>query len=437
MTSDTSKILLEFIKERRSVRTYTDSPIPPEMINTLIESAIWAPSSCNRQPWFFVVVTEKELKVKLASAAGGQKTIVNAPVVIVISINLTPYKGVLENNVAPFIDAGVALENILLTAHSLELGACPVAGSLQEDIIRDALGIPQNYKIMALVALGIPQKLPTPPEREAVDKYYSLNYFDNQGEKEGKYARISLERKRLSRLGGDVSTYYQWPAEKIDLFGYVKNKVLRMISDKSSVLFTYSGMGYFLEGMPSKVSCLVSSKDEEWFIKEFKGLKYSLIVGSPLELSMMSTNYDCVVSFFDLHFMDDREIKVFVENNKGILKENGEFILIFFNRHSWYGLNFLLGNRLNAILSRIRPSGIETPLHIKAVISKVLQHSFSLSRLETGAFVPIPNIAYMFPLPLLIPHRFFDRLDTLRQIPFIRMFGNICFLTMKRGIISK
>jgi len=297
--------LLKLIKERRSVRAYKEDPINSEVLEKLIEAATWAPSSCNRQPWFFVIVTEKEQKSKIASAVGGQKTITNAPAVIVATINLAAYEGVLKNNVAPFLDAGVALENILLLAHSMGIGTCLIAGRLQEDIIRDALNIPNTHKIMGLITIGLPKKNPQPPEREALQKYYSLNRFKGEQGKEGLFKYILLQRKRLSRLGGDVSTYYRRPAERIDLFGYARSKVRSMISKKNRILLSYSGMGYFLEGMPKdKVSSLVSSMDERWFTREFKGLEHNLILSPSLELISTSVRYDCVVSLFDLHFMD-------------------------------------------------------------------------------------------------------------------------------------
>lgn len=425
--------LINLIKERRSVRAYKEEPISSEVLEKLIEAAIWAPSSCNRQPWFFVIVTEKEQKTRIASAVGGQKTITNAPVVIIVTINLAAYEGVLEHNVAPFLDAGVALENILLIAHSMGIGACPIAGRLQEDIIRDALDIPKTHKIMGLVTLGIPQKLPQPPEREAITKYYSLNLFKDQKQRVGQYEDISLQRKRLSRLGGDVSNYYRRPAERIDLFRYAKTKIQSMISGKNNVLFTYAGLGYFLEGMPEdKVSSLVSSEDERWFIREFKGLKHNLIVSSPLELPATSVKYDCIVSFFDLHFMDDQETAQFIKNINMVMDRDTELILVFLNRHSWYGLNFSVASKLGRISTRIRLSGLEKPLSINYVISKIPRNYFSVSNIETGAFMPIPNVAYSLPMMPYAPSQLTGSFDFSRNVPFLRRFGNVCFLKLKR-----
>ena len=49
---------MEAIKGRRSIRKFTDQPVPPEIIDKILEAAMWAPSGQNLQPWYFVVLTK-------------------------------------------------------------------------------------------------------------------------------------------------------------------------------------------------------------------------------------------------------------------------------------------------------------------------------------------------------------------------------------------
>ncbi len=77
-----SQAVLDNIHARKSVRSYTDEPVMPEQVETLLRAAMAAPSGKNVQPWRFVVVTRPETKKKLA--VGFNKMIATAPVAIVI-----------------------------------------------------------------------------------------------------------------------------------------------------------------------------------------------------------------------------------------------------------------------------------------------------------------------------------------------------------------
>ena len=52
--------LMEAIKTRRSIRKFTDEPVPREKLEKIIEAAMWAPSGQNLQPWYFVALTKDE-----------------------------------------------------------------------------------------------------------------------------------------------------------------------------------------------------------------------------------------------------------------------------------------------------------------------------------------------------------------------------------------
>ena len=426
MSVDITKI----IKERRSIRVYKEDVIPAEIIEKMIESATWSPSSCNRQPWHFIIVKNDELKKVLSLSVGGQKILLSAPAVIVICINTSLYWN-LKGDLAPFIDAGVAMQNMLLTAHSLGIGACPIAGHIKEDVVKDVLNIPDEYKIMAYVTFSYPNEIPPPPERQEVHNYYSIDSFKKN--KKELFTDVCLKRRKISRLGGDVSKYYENPAEKIPIFEYVMHENSKIIKDKNNVLYTYSSMGYFLKSASKNVHCLVSSMDEKWFIEEFKGLKTPLILIPSLEdLSSIPTKYDCIVSLFDLHFMDGIETEKFIEGVNRILRKEGEFILVFFNKKSFYGLNYRLASSLNIDLDNIRPCGYERPLEIDIIIKRISKKNFKIKSIKTGLFIPPTNFAYLCSFIPCIPYKICKRLDLLQKIPFIKRKGNVVFVRLER-----
>jgi hypothetical protein len=114
----TEKEVLEFIFRRRSVRKFTGDPVPKEKIEALLRAAMAAPSARNRQPWEFLVITDREKIREVCTAHPYAKFGVDAGAVII------PL-GKPAGNFYFFQDMA-AVENLLLAAANLGLGAtCP------------------------------------------------------------------------------------------------------------------------------------------------------------------------------------------------------------------------------------------------------------------------------------------------------------------------
>ena len=69
---DVAEQWLNLIRGRRSIRSYKPDPIPPDLIDKLLEAANWAPSAHTRQPWRFAVITKPEKKRDLATTMGAR-----------------------------------------------------------------------------------------------------------------------------------------------------------------------------------------------------------------------------------------------------------------------------------------------------------------------------------------------------------------------------
>ena len=152
---DDSQAVLNNIFSRKSVRSYTDEPVTPEQVETLLKAAMAAPSGRNLQAWRFVVVTQQEVKEKLA--VGFNKMIATAPVVIVVCGQTKQKSGEANNNWTA--DCAAATENLLLAAESLGLGAVWTASYPYEDRMVpaiDALGLPDDVKPFCVVPVGHP-----------------------------------------------------------------------------------------------------------------------------------------------------------------------------------------------------------------------------------------------------------------------------------------
>ncbi len=143
--------VLEAIRRRTSVRRYLDREVPAEVIDRILEAARLAPSASNRQPWYFIVVTDKEKKKKIAESGRWAGFVVDAPAVIV---------GCGDRSASPKwypVDVSIAMEHMALEATELGLGTCWI-GSFDEDVVRGLLNIPNRYGVVALLSVGYPSE---------------------------------------------------------------------------------------------------------------------------------------------------------------------------------------------------------------------------------------------------------------------------------------
>ncbi|MEA2089663.1 MAG: nitroreductase family protein [Thermoproteota archaeon] len=171
--------VFEAIKNRRSVRAFTNQPVSEKQVHQLIDAARWAPSAGNVQSWEFIVVRNAETKRKLAEAALNQTFIEEAPVVIVVCANEVRSgqtygdRGV---NLYCLQDTAAATQNLLLTAYALGLAACWV-GAFQEEEAKNVLNTPRGMRPVAIVPIGHPAEKPVAPSRRPLSEIVHYESF--------------------------------------------------------------------------------------------------------------------------------------------------------------------------------------------------------------------------------------------------------------------
>jgi len=147
----------EAILTRRSIRRFEDRPVTREQLEKLLEAARWAPTAGNLQPWVFVVVTAADARAALAAAAFGQRFVAEAPAVIGVAAappEDSPY-GLRGRELYCLQDTAAAVQNVLLAAHAMGLGACWV-GAFDDGAVAQALELRKGERPVALVPVGVP-----------------------------------------------------------------------------------------------------------------------------------------------------------------------------------------------------------------------------------------------------------------------------------------
>ena len=142
---------LEAIRKRRSVRRYSGDPIPREHLLQIVDAGRLAASGNNRQPWEFVVVTDRALIDQLKVASQWMD---KAAAIIAVVMDPTS-RWWME-------DGSAAVQNMLVAATALGYGSCWLEGyTLQrEEEFKTLLGVPPDKRLLTLVPLGVPVEWP-------------------------------------------------------------------------------------------------------------------------------------------------------------------------------------------------------------------------------------------------------------------------------------
>lgn len=192
--------LYRIIQERRSIRRFDGSSIPPEILQRVLDAATMAPSAHNRQPWRFVILTTFEDRRSLANALGERLRedrlgdgdapsqierdvaqsigrISNAPAVVICCLameTLDVYPDerriIAEYNMA-VQSVSMAAQNLLLAAHAEGLGACWLCAPLfAKDLVRKELSLPEGWEPQGLIILGYPAEAGQERPRRSIEE---------------------------------------------------------------------------------------------------------------------------------------------------------------------------------------------------------------------------------------------------------------------------
>jgi coenzyme F420-0:L-glutamate ligase/coenzyme F420-1:gamma-L-glutamate ligase len=187
-SSNFATTFYQIVHGRRSIRRYTGQPVDRVIVERLLTAAAWAPSAHNRQPWRFAVVEGRDTKERLADAmnavlradltadglppdqiaaqaARRRARLTRAPILILLCMTMIDMDDYPDGKrrraewIMATQSVALAGQNLLLAAHAEGLGACWLCAPLFcPDVVRDTLGLPQDWQPQAFISLGWPDE---------------------------------------------------------------------------------------------------------------------------------------------------------------------------------------------------------------------------------------------------------------------------------------
>jgi nitroreductase len=150
------------LRSRRSIRTYTGADVPEAALAEILEAGLLGPSGRNLRPWEFIVVRRRETLDALAACRTGAADMLRGArcAVAVIADG--------DKSDTWIEDCAVAMAYMHLCAASLGVGSCWIQGRDRagadgrpaEETAREVLGFPRNYRLEAILSLGMPDHIP-------------------------------------------------------------------------------------------------------------------------------------------------------------------------------------------------------------------------------------------------------------------------------------
>jgi len=162
--------VLDAMLSHRSIRSYLDKPIPPEILELIVAAAQSAPTTSNLQAWSVIAVQDPDRKARLAVLAANQRHILDAPLLFAFVADLARLRSIsadrdhpgmaldyIEAFIFAIADAAFAAQNTLLAAQSLGLGGCYIGAMRNHPAaVADELALPDEAMVVFGMTIGYP-----------------------------------------------------------------------------------------------------------------------------------------------------------------------------------------------------------------------------------------------------------------------------------------
>lgn len=256
-----SKVIIDHIKNHRSIRNYKNKEIPEEVLKEILEASIRASSSGNMQAFSIIVTRDKELKEELYPLHFEQEMVLQAPVLLTFCADFNRMRKWLKLSKAPenfdnfmsfmiaSIDATLVSQNCALAAEAFGLGVCYMGTTLANaGRIGNALGLPKNVMPIVGFTLGYPDEAPPKRDRLPLDSLVHYERYENYSDEE----ILQLYKKREE---SGMKRYKEVPRLK---------KMIES-SDVENLAQVYTKLKYTRESHLEYTANLLNTLDEQEF----------------------------------------------------------------------------------------------------------------------------------------------------------------------------
>lgn len=221
--------VVDLLQSHRSIRRYKDKPIPVNILDEILASAQWAPSSHHVQAYSIIVVDDPKKKRVLSEIAGSQKYVMDCPIFFVFCADFYRLSlacemwdknfeiNEVENVVVAAVDTALAAENALIAARSFGLGGVMIGGIRNNPSkVRELLRLPKYTIPIMGMCLGYPDQEPWQKPRtpkNAVVHYNQYHSKENIVEGLSLYEEVSSDYYKRRTNGTRIDGWTKQMAE--------------------------------------------------------------------------------------------------------------------------------------------------------------------------------------------------------------------------------
>ena len=172
----------DVVKMRKSIKKFKNTPINPEKLDRMVNAAMMSPSWKNNSSYKFILVDQKSELEQISKAImnkdnSAAQSIMDAPMTVVVVAD-PELSGEVEDREYYLVDSAIAMEHFILASTNEGYGTCWIA-AVDEDIIKKALSIPENYKVVALTPIGEIAESKEHNIKKDVRDFVFFNTWDN------------------------------------------------------------------------------------------------------------------------------------------------------------------------------------------------------------------------------------------------------------------
>jgi nitroreductase len=382
-------IILNNIKNRRSIRKFIDKDIEQTKLDIIFEAARWAPSNCNKQLWKIIVIKDDKIKKDLVDNAGSSTLILKAPVVLC----MLHYNDVF---LEAYQTSSAVTQNISLMATELDIGTLWLNSKGNADKIKEILNIPDKYIISNFILMGYYDlsKKRTAPKRKPLSNFIMMDKFEGENTLNWSHDPAQWNYKKLKDYQGFIcrktelgtcqdivnqneidivkETSKKYSSNHLDFFPY-DGHILKQLNNNENITIveTSDETALYTKATLSNDNIEVKVFDE-------------LIEESDTKYKTMSINY----RLERLPYQTRKDLFAFVSKN---LNEDGTFYIVSRTNNIFYMIFYklfikLLGDNISktAIYSFFGPF---KPLNINETEKVLKKYNFIIEK-KRYFFIP-------------------------------------------------